>query len=534
MRKQEVEEAVVAGVITNYESVSQRFECTICERQGISELQAHLNSKDHKNSLIWEAVRNPNAPNYLVRLLPKVVRDAKSNSEVEVTNKATFSYKCLVCVDKKPFSGLTPLTSHFTGKEHTKAKKNRDLLNQLAAASGVGQFSSPPVLSSEHPPQLNRNRNSNSKLPQNSCYPSQLGALDRSQLNLTPEYSHQNSTPQYTQVPQPYMEGKVYQLYTSSHPTVPPHQQYSASLPTDISHQQHSASQPTVVPSSQPTPTTQRIHPTPTTQHSQPTVPSNQPTSTTQQSQDNFSNASYMAPNTMTSSSEHTSAHSHSVPCPTTSTNHNYAAPLSSTNHTYVVPPSSTNHNYAAPPSPTHNYATPTSSTDPCTPPSSVTMDMSIGADGSQMVSDFTGTEQLSADCKEVLRVGIVSRSGNGYYFSNTDNSTTPLSTPRVAPGPLSNLLKYHHHSTLHSTLLRHPRRRQRYATTPRLYATHDGASGTQALSPLLPTPTLPSPTCPHYSPLTPVSPPALSFPPETPVHNLHTALLSPLPAEYR
>ncbi|KAK4328260.1 hypothetical protein Pmani_001378 [Petrolisthes manimaculis] len=369
---EEVEEAVVAGVITNYDPVSQRFECTICERQGISELQAHLKSKDHKNCLIWEAVRNPSAHEYLLRLLPQVVRDAKSNSEVEVTNKATFSYKCLVCVDKKPFSGLTPLTSHFTGKEHTKAKKNRDFLNQLAPVSRVGQFSSPPVMSSEHTTQPNRNRNSNSNsnLPQNSCYPSQVGALDRSS-----EYPHQHSTPQYTQVPQPYTEGKGYQLYTSSHPTVPSHKQYSASLPTVISHQHHSASQPTVVPSSQPTSTTQRIHPTPTTQHSQTTVvPSSQLTSTTQPSQDNFSNAPYLAPNTMTSSSEHNPAHSHSVPSPTTSTNHNYAAPLSSTNHTYVVPPSSANHNYAAPPSSAHNYATPTSSTDPCTPPSSVTM----------------------------------------------------------------------------------------------------------------------------------------------------------------
>ncbi|KAK3887594.1 hypothetical protein Pcinc_008298 [Petrolisthes cinctipes] len=62
-------------------------------------------------------------------------------------------------------------------------------------------------------------------------------------------------------------------------------------------------------------------------------------------------------------------------------------------------------------------------------------------------------------------------------------NPTTPLSKPRVAPGPLSNLRNSttqpawttlqphittnHHHSTLHSTPLRHQRRRQRYATTP-------------------------------------------------------------------
>ncbi|KAK4328259.1 hypothetical protein Pmani_001377 [Petrolisthes manimaculis] len=41
---------------------------------------------------------------------------------------------------------------------------------------------------------------------------------------------------------------------------------------------------------------------------------------------------------------------------------------------------------------------------------------MSIGAEGSQMVSDFTGAKQLSADSKEVLRDGIVSMPGNGYY----------------------------------------------------------------------------------------------------------------------
>ncbi|KAK3887558.1 hypothetical protein Pcinc_008264 [Petrolisthes cinctipes] len=67
--------------------------------------------------------------------------------------------------------------------------------------------------------------------------------------------------------------------------------------------------------------------------------------------------------------------------------------------------------------------------------------------------------------------------------MSKLCNSTTPLSKPRFAPGPLSKLLNSTTPLAIShvppgplscSTPLRHLRRRQRYATTPQLYAIHD------------------------------------------------------------
>ncbi|KAK3887241.1 hypothetical protein Pcinc_008637 [Petrolisthes cinctipes] len=55
--------------------------------------------------------------------------------------------------------------------------------------------------------------------------------------------------------------------------------------------------------------------------------------------------------------------------------------------------------------------------------------------------------------------------------------TSTSCAPPRHSPH-----LVLLHRSTLHSTPLHHPRRRQRYATTPRLYATHDVATSTRGI----------------------------------------------------
>ncbi|KAK8719580.1 hypothetical protein OTU49_013940, partial [Cherax quadricarinatus] len=115
---------VAAGVIKNFDPNTLQYHCAVCPRNGCGDILPHFLSKEHRNSLIWEAVRQSPPSPAVLQLVPEVVRNAKLRNEVGAVDKNHFSYRCQICVVKKPFNGVAPLEAHLNGKEHEKSKRN--------------------------------------------------------------------------------------------------------------------------------------------------------------------------------------------------------------------------------------------------------------------------------------------------------------------------------------------------------------------------------------------------------------------------
>lgn len=124
LTKTEIEATVAAGVIKNFDPNTLQYYCVVCSRNGCGDILPHLLSKEHRNSLIWEAVRQSPPSPAVLQLVPEVVRNAKLRNEVGAVDKNHFSYRCQICVVKKPFNGVAPLEAHLNGKEHEKSKRN--------------------------------------------------------------------------------------------------------------------------------------------------------------------------------------------------------------------------------------------------------------------------------------------------------------------------------------------------------------------------------------------------------------------------
>ncbi|XP_069171031.1 uncharacterized protein [Procambarus clarkii] len=133
---QEVEAAVAAGVIQNFDPNSLQYQCVVCSRAGCGDVLPHILSKEHKNSLIWEAIRQSPPSKALLNQMPDVVRAAKLNEEVGAVDKNHFSYRCNICYGKKPFNGVAPLEAHLRGKEHEKSKRNMQYTTHCARTVG--------------------------------------------------------------------------------------------------------------------------------------------------------------------------------------------------------------------------------------------------------------------------------------------------------------------------------------------------------------------------------------------------------------
>ncbi|XP_045583658.2 uncharacterized protein [Procambarus clarkii] len=134
--RMEVEAAVAAGVIQNFDPNSLQYQCVVCSRAGCGDVLPHILSKEHKNSLIWEAIRQSPPSKALLNQMPDVVRAAKLNEEVGAVDKNHFSYRCNICYGKKPFNGVAPLEAHLRGKEHEKSKRNMQYTTHCARTVG--------------------------------------------------------------------------------------------------------------------------------------------------------------------------------------------------------------------------------------------------------------------------------------------------------------------------------------------------------------------------------------------------------------
>lgn len=205
--------------------------CVACEKTP-SEPMPHLKGRDHENHLVWYILQHPSPPQELLRALPVDVLKAKLSDEIELVNKAHFSYRCRVCPKKNQFTGIEPLKSHLNGNDHKKAKKNMQVSSHaLSSQSNQDQHQT-----SHHPQQLPSSSQTHgmqptylqqtpnpsllsSPLPQNQYNPniesrsSQVPSL-HSQLSsgqhLLPSFlQHNTSLPAYLHPSQPQMPSQI-------------------------------------------------------------------------------------------------------------------------------------------------------------------------------------------------------------------------------------------------------------------------------------------------------------------------------------
>ncbi|XP_068222622.1 uncharacterized protein [Palaemon carinicauda] len=123
--------AIEAGILTDYNPTSQRYECAVCSKVGFGDVMPHISSPQHKNSAAWEVIYAQNPNRAMLSFLPEIVREAKINDEIEAVDRRVFSYQCKICVGKRPFNGLTPLQSHLSGGDHHKNKRASNITMQM-------------------------------------------------------------------------------------------------------------------------------------------------------------------------------------------------------------------------------------------------------------------------------------------------------------------------------------------------------------------------------------------------------------------
>ncbi|XP_042242036.1 caspase-2-like [Homarus americanus] len=190
--------AIREGVITNYDPTSLQYHCVVCPRTGTGEILIHLKSKEHKNSLIWEAVKGTLHLEFSLSHLSDVVREAKLNNEVTTVDKSHFSYQCKICVGKKPFNGLAPLEAHLRGQPHKKEKESNKFLSTLPDKDpGVSKPPNPTYTPQPYTPQT-------SNTPTQASYTPAQPNYTLSQPSYTPQTSNTSLQPTYTSLQPTY------------------------------------------------------------------------------------------------------------------------------------------------------------------------------------------------------------------------------------------------------------------------------------------------------------------------------------------
>ncbi|KAG7157889.1 DNA-directed RNA polymerase II subunit RPB1-like 11, partial [Homarus americanus] len=259
MANQLIAAAIREGVITNYDPTSLQYHCVVCPRTGTGEILIHLKSKEHKNSLIWEAVKGTLHLEFSLSHLSDVVREAKLNNEVTTVDKSHFSYQCKICVGKKPFNGLAPLEAHLRGQPHKKEKESNKFLSTLpdkdpgvSKPPNVPHPNIEPTQPNNAPTHPSHTPSHSNHIPPQPSYTSPHPSYYTPQPTYTPQPSHTPQptyTPQPSHTPQPTYTPQPYTPQTSNTPTqasyTPAQPNYTLSQPSYTPQTSNTSLQPT-------------------------------------------------------------------------------------------------------------------------------------------------------------------------------------------------------------------------------------------------------------------------------------------------
>ena len=149
---QEVSTSLEAGILSYFDPASQKYDCLVCPKVGYGDIVPHVSSPQHKNSAAWEAIHQKVPNDLWLSILPDAIKQAKISDDIEAVDKKVFSYQCKICVGKRPFNGLAPLSSHLVGGDHTKNKARFD----RSRGSPFNKSREETILKYDSPPRMNQ------------------------------------------------------------------------------------------------------------------------------------------------------------------------------------------------------------------------------------------------------------------------------------------------------------------------------------------------------------------------------------------